>query len=128
MVGAVQIVGHSWILCCQGVDLRWDRIVIVRTAYSLDTSYYTHTHLFDPGLDAMIQPQLSGFPLTGAQNLSDLTVGEPVLFGLLQHLLWYGTTIGRRSKKWTLLNHKRHTFVIYKALKSLVPPMYYSRF
>lgn len=121
MVGAVQIVGHSWILCCQGVNLTWDRIVY--SVYSLDTSYY-HTHLFDPRLDAMIQPQLSGFPLAGSQNLSDLTVGEAILFGLLQQLLWYRTTVGRHSKKWTILNTTamltipNATFAIYKALKS----------
>lgn len=103
MVGAVQIVGHGWILCCQGVNLRWDRIVILSFVYSLDTSYH-HTHLFDPGLDSMIQPQLSGFPLAGSQNLTDLTVGEAILFGLEQELLWYRTTVGTHSKKWTLVN------------------------
>lgn len=103
MVRAVQIVGHGWILCCQGVNLRWDRTVILRFVYSLDTSYYP-TYLFDPGLDAMIQPQLSGFPLTGAQNLSNLTVREAILFGLQQQLLRYRTAVGRQSKKWTLLN------------------------
>lgn len=103
MVGAVQIVGHGWILCCQGVNLRRDRVVILRSVHCLDTSYY-HAHLFDPGLDAMTQPQLSGFPLAGAQDLTDLTVREAILFGLQQQLLWYRTTVGRHSKKWTLLN------------------------
>lgn len=92
MVGAVQIVGHGWILCCQGVNLRWDRIVILRSVYSLDTSSY-RAHLFDPGFDAMIQPQLSGFPLAGAQNLTDLTIGEAILFGLQQQLFWYRITV-----------------------------------
>lgn len=86
MIGAVQIVGHGWVLCCQRVDLRRDRSAIVRSAYSF--SHYD-AHLFDPGLNAMIQPQLSGFSLAGAQNLTDLTVGEAVLFGLQQQLLWY---------------------------------------
>lgn len=128
VVGAVQIVGHGWILCCQCVNLRWERRVILRSACS---SSHRQSHLFDPGLDAMIQPQPSGFSLAGAQNLANLTVREAVLFGLQQQLRWYRNTAVRRGNYWTQGLSKHRIFVIYKTnktyrnvLKPLFPSMY----
>lgn len=55
-------------------------------------------HLFDPGSDAMSEPQLPGCPLTGAQNLTDLPVWEAVLLGLQQQPLGYCATVGTDNK------------------------------
>lgn len=58
----------------------------------------SHAHLFDPRFDAVTEPQISGFSLTGAQNLTNLPVWEAVLLGLQQQLLWYRVTVGRENK------------------------------
>lgn len=130
VIGAVQIVGHCWILCCQCVDLRWERTVILRSAGSFS---HGQSHLFDPGLDAMIQPQSSGFSLAGAQNLTNLTVREAVLFGLQQQLRWYRNTAGSRRKKRKLMNTSaaltspKPTFVWFTKLTELIE-IYWSHF
>lgn len=92
VIGAVQVVGHGRVLRRQRVDLRRGQNRQPEVSASGDRSW-RHAHLFDPGLDAVVQPQLSGLSLVGAQDLTDLTVGEAVLLGLQQQILWYGIPV-----------------------------------
>lgn len=54
-------------------------------------------HLFDPGPDAVSQPQLSGRPLVAAQGLSNLPVREAVLLGLQEQLPGDRAAVGRED-------------------------------
>lgn len=55
-------------------------------------------HLFDPGSDAIRKPQLSGCSLTGAQDVTDLSVGETVLFDLQQQISGHRGAAGHKIK------------------------------
>ncbi len=72
--------------------------VVISLCLTYSREERSHAHLFDPRFDAVFESQLSGCSLTGAQNLTNLPVGEAILLCLQQQPFGYSFTVGQVSK------------------------------
>lgn len=133
MVGAVQVVGHGWILCCQGVDLRWDRTVILRSVCSLRKHQLLTRSPVWPR--AWCHDSASALCLPSRWSpKSDRSDGQrsrpvwpsaaaPLVSGYCRETQ---SEVDITEHNCHSNHSKRRTFVIYKALESLVPSLYHS--